>query len=151
MRDRAPRRYRRRVAQGDEGTDAGERRESVASDAVEIVREALRRWAGDEPFDDLLAPGYAVTGSPTPFQTTVGADAEERRAQMKQHAQFRFHDVVAGTTGRVLFTGQWIHRSQDGAGSSGLYWGVFTVRDGRLGSLLLLHDRLAARRAAGLD
>lgn len=134
-----------RTSGGQEGRGAPE------PGAVEVVREALRRWAADEPMADLLAPGYTVTGSPAPFQTTVGADAEERRAQMKQHAQFRFHDVAPGTDGRILFTGQWIHRGEGGAGSSGLYWGVFTVRDGLLGSLLLLHDRVAARRAAGLE
>lgn len=57
-------------------------------------------------------------------------------------------DVVAGTGGRVLVESVWSHSG--GAGTSGLYWSVTTVRDGRSVEVRYFDTRAAAEEYAGV-
>lgn len=125
---------------------------SAESVAVAITREAIERWAAGEAMGDLFSPGYLVDGTPVPFQAINASAPEERRRQIQEETEIRFREVLAGAPGHALFEAVWVHRREDGGGSSGLYWGIVTIGDdGLIARLRYLHDRAAARAAAGLD
>lgn len=122
------------------------------SAAVAATQEAIRRWAAGEPMGDLFSPGYRVDGTPVPFQAITATTPEERRRQIQEETDVRFREVLEGAPGRALFEAVWVHRRDDGGGSSGLYWGVVTIDDdGLILRLRYIHDRAVARAAAGLD
>lgn len=120
--------------------------------ALAVTRRAIRRWAAGEAMGDLFAPEYRVDGTPVPFQAITASSPEERRRQIQKETDIRFRDVLEGAPGHAVFEAVWVHRRDGGGGSSGLYWGVVTIDDlGRIARLRYLHDRAAAREAAGLD
>lgn len=117
-----------------------------------VIDEVHRRYRAGEPIDELFSPGYRpAVNSPAALVgiRVQGGPAEHIAAMQAEGIHVETRSITDGTDGRFLIENVWIHQSRD-SGSSGRFWTVATVRDGRVTAEEHLEREADARERAGL-
>lgn len=118
-----------------------------------VVEEVIRRYDAGEAIDELFAPGYRrdVNSPAAMLGVDARGSADDHVATMEaegMHVCVR--SIVDAPGDRYLLENVWIHRGDGGAGSSGRFWTVVTIRGGLVAGEQHFAGEAAARRHAGL-
>lgn len=118
-----------------------------------VVEEVIRRYEAGEPIDELFAPGYrrALNSPAALMGVDARGTADDHVAAMDAEGmRVTVRSITDAPDDRYLLENVWIHRGDGGAGSSGRFWTLVTVRDGLVAGEEHFAGEAEARARSGL-